>query len=82
MTPLYRPAVIISFAIAAVSALLSALCYAEFATEVPITGGAFSYTTLTFGPLVGWQVAEQTCFLRIKNPFLDTFMRRTVLEAC
>jgi APA family basic amino acid/polyamine antiporter len=49
-----RPAVIISFAIAAVSALLSALCYAEFATEVPITGGAFSYTTLTFGPLVGW----------------------------
>ena len=50
----HRPAVIISFAIAAVSALLSALCYAEFATEVPITGGAFSYTTLTFGPLVGW----------------------------
>jgi APA family basic amino acid/polyamine antiporter len=51
---LRRPAVIISFVIAAVSALLSALCYAEFATEVPITGGAFSYTTLTFGPLVGW----------------------------
>ena len=51
-----RPAVIISFAIAALSALLSALCYAEFATEVPITGGAFSYTTLTFGPLVGWLV--------------------------
>ncbi|CAL8464071.1 g3606 [Coccomyxa elongata] len=50
------PAVIISSAIAAVSALLSALCYAEFATEVPITGGAFSYTTLTFGPLVGWIV--------------------------
>lgn len=45
---------VISFAIAALSALLSALCYAEFATEVPITGGAFSYTTLTFGPLSGW----------------------------
>lgn len=51
---LCRPAVVISFAIAALSALLSALCYAEFATEVPITGGAFSYTTLTFGPLSGW----------------------------
>ncbi|EIE24778.1 amino acid transporter [Coccomyxa subellipsoidea C-169] len=50
------PAVIISFAIAAISALLSALCYAEFATEVPVTGGAFSYTTLTFGPLIGWVV--------------------------
>ena len=58
----HRPAVIISFAIAAVSALLSALCYAEFATEVPITGGAFSYTTLTFGPLVGWWVGDSVLF--------------------
>ena len=45
---------IISYAIAAVSALLSALCYAEFATEIPIAGGAMSYTSITAGPLLGW----------------------------
>ncbi len=49
-----RPAVIVSYAIAAVSALLSALCYAEFATEIPIAGGAMSYTSITAGPLLGW----------------------------
>ena len=45
---------IVSYAIAAVSALLSALCYAEFATEIPIAGGAMSYTSITAGPLLGW----------------------------
>lgn len=48
---------IISYAIAAVSALLSALCYAEFATEIPIAGGAMSYTSITAGPLLGWSVS-------------------------
>ncbi|CAK0786283.1 hypothetical protein CVIRNUC_009496 [Coccomyxa viridis] len=50
------PAVIVSYLIAAVSALLSALCYAEFATEIPIAGGAMSYTSITGGPLLGWLV--------------------------
>ena len=52
--PPCRPAVIVSYLIAAVSALLSALCYAEFATEIPIAGGAMSYTSITGGPLLGW----------------------------
>ncbi len=54
LTVFCRPAVIVSYAIAAVSALLSALCYAEFATEIPIAGGAMSYTSITAGPLLGW----------------------------
>lgn len=43
------PAVFISYLIAAVSALLSSLCYTEFSVQVPVAGGAFSYLRVTFG---------------------------------
>lgn len=43
------PAVFISYIIAGISALLSSLCYTEFAVQVPVAGGAFSYLRLTFG---------------------------------
>lgn len=43
------PSVFISYLIAAVSALLSSLCYAEFSVQVPVAGGAFSYLRVTFG---------------------------------
>ena len=43
------PAVIVSYAVAGVSALLSALCYSEFAVHVPSAGGAFSYVRITLG---------------------------------
>ncbi|MFS7255245.1 amino acid permease [Carnobacterium divergens] len=48
------PSLIISFVIAAFSCALSALCYAEFASRVPIAGGAYSYAYTIFGELVGW----------------------------
>ncbi|KAK4787537.1 hypothetical protein SAY86_011370 [Trapa natans] len=49
------PSVFISYLIAAVSALLSSLCYAEFAVQVPVAGGAFSYLRVTFaGEFVGY----------------------------
>lgn len=48
------PSLIISFAIAAFSCVLSALCYAEFASRVPIAGGAYSYAYTIFGELIGW----------------------------
>ncbi|KAG2440061.1 hypothetical protein HXX76_004175 [Chlamydomonas incerta] len=51
------PAIIISFITAGVAALASALCYAEFASEVITTGGAASYAEATFGPLAGWLTA-------------------------
>ncbi|KAI3832596.1 hypothetical protein MKW98_002142 [Papaver atlanticum] len=49
-TRLYAgPAVIISYAIAGLCALLSAFCYTEFAVDMPVAGGAFSYLRITFG---------------------------------
>jgi len=43
------PAVVVSYVVAGVSALLSAFCYTEFAVEMPVAGGAFSYIRITFG---------------------------------
>ena len=43
-----------SYAIAAISALLSAICYAEYGVDYPIAGGSFSYMLMTFGDFVAW----------------------------
>lgn len=50
------PALIVSFIIAAFSCVLSALCYAEFASRIPVAGGAYSYGYTVFGELIGWLV--------------------------
>jgi amino acid transporter len=46
------PAVVVSYLVAGISALLSAFCYTEFAVEMPVAGGAFSYLQITFGAQV------------------------------
>ena len=43
------PSIVISYAIAGLCALLSAFCYTEFAVDLPVAGGAFSYVRVTFG---------------------------------
>ncbi|KAG1369731.1 cationic amino acid transporter 6, chloroplastic [Cocos nucifera] len=43
------PAIVVSYAIAGLCALLSAFCYTEFAVDMPVAGGAFSYLRVTFG---------------------------------
>src|SRR5215213_3693244 len=48
------PAVVVSFAVAGVVALLAALCYAELASSVPTAGSAYSYAYATVGELVAW----------------------------
>jgi APA family basic amino acid/polyamine antiporter len=48
------PAVVISFVIAGVVAVLAALCYAELASSVPTAGSAYSYAYATAGELVAW----------------------------
>src|SRR6478672_10643594 len=48
------PAVTISFAIAAVTCALAIMCYAEFATAIPVAGSAYVFTYATMGEVLAW----------------------------
>ncbi|MCA0158771.1 amino acid permease [Tsukamurella sp. M9C] len=48
------PAVSVSFIIAAIACGLAALCYAEFASTVPVAGSAYTFSYATFGEFVAW----------------------------
>lgn len=48
------PALMLSFAITAIACGFAALCYAEFASLVPVSGSAYTYSYATFGELVAW----------------------------
>lgn len=48
------PALWVSFLIAAVTCALAALCYAEFASILPVAGSAYTFSYATFGEFVAW----------------------------
>src|SRR5437764_1692495 len=48
------PALMLSFAVAGFACACSALCYAEFASMVPVAGSAYTYSYATLGELVAW----------------------------
>lgn len=48
------PAVLLSFVIAAVVCSFTALCYAEFATLIPMSGSSYSYAYATLGEFAAW----------------------------
>jgi basic amino acid/polyamine antiporter, APA family len=50
------PAVSLLFLFTAFSCGLSALCYAQFASAVPVSGSAYTYAYVSFGELVAWIV--------------------------
>jgi len=52
------PAILVSYALAALAALFSALCYAEFAADVPVSGAAYNYVDMVFGEFLSWMVAS------------------------
>ena len=48
------PAIILSFILAAIVCSTAAMCYAEFASALPVAGSAYSYGNLVFGEVIGW----------------------------
>ncbi|MEI6324818.1 MAG: amino acid permease [Gemmataceae bacterium] len=48
------PALILSFVVAGLACIFSALCYAEFASMAPVAGSAYTYAYLTMGELMAW----------------------------
>ena len=48
------PAISISFVLAAIACGLAALCYAEFASTVPVAGSAYTFSYASFGEVVAW----------------------------
>jgi amino acid transporter len=50
------PGVVFLFIITAITCGFTALCYAEFAGRVPVSGSAYTYSYVTFGELVAWVI--------------------------
>src|SRR5579862_1254476 len=48
------PAIILAFTLAAVACVFAGLCYAEFASMIPVAGSAYTYGYATLGELVAW----------------------------
>ena len=48
------PAILLSFVVAAVCCGLAALCYAEFASAIPVSGSAYTFSYASLGEIVAW----------------------------
>src|SRR6186997_3664366 len=48
------PAVTLSFVVAGLGCAFAGLCYAEFASMIPIAGSAYTYSYATMGELMAW----------------------------
>jgi APA family basic amino acid/polyamine antiporter len=48
------PGLVLSFVVAGIACALAALCYAEFASMVPVAGSAYAYAYATLGELLAW----------------------------
>jgi APA family basic amino acid/polyamine antiporter len=50
------PAVVFSFIVAAIACGFAALCYAELASMIPVSGSAYTYSYATLGEIVAWTI--------------------------
>ncbi|MFN8007579.1 MAG: amino acid permease [Terriglobia bacterium] len=48
------PAIILSFALAGIACAFAALCYAEMASMIPVSGSAYTYSYATLGEFIAW----------------------------
>lgn len=66
------PAIWISFLIAAATCALAALCYAEFASTLPVAGSAYTFSYATFGEflawVIGWNLVLELAMVRPWSP--------------
>ncbi|XWS55353.1 hypothetical protein CRYUN_Cryun10bG0167300 [Craigia yunnanensis] len=56
------PAVVVSYLISGVTALLSVLCYTEFSIELPVAGGSFTYLRVELGDFIAYIAAGNILF--------------------
>ncbi|XP_009778011.1 cationic amino acid transporter 1-like [Nicotiana tabacum] len=56
------PAVLLSYVISGISALLSVLCYTEFSVELPVAGGSFAYLRVELGDFIAFIAAGNILF--------------------
>src|SRR5688572_27224022 len=48
------PAIVLSFVLAGIGCIFAGLCYAEFASMIPVSGSAYSYSYATMGEFIAW----------------------------
>ncbi|CAN1227725.1 Cationic amino acid transporter 1 [Linum grandiflorum] len=56
------PAVVLSYVVSGVSAMLSVFCYTEFAVEIPVAGGSFAYLRVELGDFLAFIAAGNILF--------------------
>jgi APA family basic amino acid/polyamine antiporter len=65
------PAILLSFVLAGVGCLFAGLCYAEFASMIPVAGSAYTYGYATLGEmiawLIGWDLMLEYLFHRLRT---------------
>jgi APA family basic amino acid/polyamine antiporter len=55
------PSVTLAFMVAGVGCAFAGLCYAEFASMIPVAGSAYTYSYATMGELVAWIIGWDLC---------------------
>jgi basic amino acid/polyamine antiporter, APA family len=55
------PSVVLAFIVAGVGCAFAGLCYAEFASMIPIAGSAYTYSYATMGELMAWIIGWDLC---------------------
>src|SRR5580765_6011711 len=50
------PALMLSYVVAGITCVFAALCYAEFASMVPVAGSAYTYAYATLGEFFAWMI--------------------------
>src|SRR3954447_26295030 len=65
------PAIVVSFIVAAIACTLAALCYAEFASTVPVSGSAYTFSYSSLGEIFAWIIGW--------DPILEMFLGASVV---